>query len=128
MFLDSVRAVADGVRVAIKYVGRAAHRRVVVLPHPKRFEKRLPVRLGKIAKTVHRGADRLIIASGALTAAVARAGFYPGKPCSSGGSGAGPVMPGVARMTGGVFGATDLVTVAPVDMPERASAPRLLRS
>ena len=31
----------------------------------------------------------------------------PGKPCSSGGSGAGPVMPGVARVTEGVFGATD---------------------
>ena len=128
MLLDSVRAVADGVWVATKYLGRAAHRRVVVLPHPKRFENVSRSASGKIAKTVHRGADRLIIASGAHTAAVARAGFYPGKPCSSLGSGAGPVIPGVARMTGGVFGATDLVTVAPVDMPERASAPRLLRS
>ena len=128
MFLDSAQSVADRIRMANKHLSCAAHRRIIVLPHPKRFEKRLPVRLGKNAKTVHRGADRLIIASGAYTAAVARAGFYPGKPCSSVGSGAGPVMPGVARMTGGVFGATDLVTVAPVDMPERASAPRLLRS
>jgi hypothetical protein len=38
------------------------------------------------------------------------------------------LMPGVASVTGGVVGATDSVTVTAVDMSERASVPRLLRS
>src|SRR6478752_9166702 len=58
VFLDSAQPVAHGVRVANEYLSRAAHRRIVVLPHPKRFEKHLPVLVGKIAKTVQRGADR----------------------------------------------------------------------
>ena len=53
---------------------------------------------------------------------------FPGRPCSSGGSGAGSLMPGVASGTAGVVGATDSVAVAPVDMPELTSVPRLLRS
>src|SRR6478672_12089628 len=32
VFLDSAQAVADGVRVANKYLSRAAHRCIVVLP------------------------------------------------------------------------------------------------
>ena len=58
VFLDSTQPVAHGVRVAIKYLGRAAHRRIVVLPHPKRFEKHLPVLVGKIGKTLQHSADR----------------------------------------------------------------------
>jgi len=54
--------------------------------------------------------------------------WFPGSPCSSGGSGAGPLMPGVASGTAGAVGAMDSVTVAPVDTPELASVPRLLRS
>ena len=72
MFLDSAQPVADGVGVADKYFSRTAHRPIIVLPHPKRFEQHLPVLVGKIAKTVQRNGDRLIITSGALTAAVAR--------------------------------------------------------
>jgi hypothetical protein len=37
-------------------------------------------------------------------------------------------MPGVASVTESVVGAVDSVTVGPVDMPESASVPRLLRS
>jgi hypothetical protein len=37
---------------------RTAHRRIVVLPRPKRFEQYLPVLVGKLAKTVQRSADR----------------------------------------------------------------------
>ena len=37
-FLNSTQAMADGVRVAEKSFSRTAHRRIVVLPHPKRFE------------------------------------------------------------------------------------------
>ena len=58
VFLDSAQAVADGVRVANKYLRSTAHRRIVVLPHPKRFEKHLPLLVGKITKTVQRSADR----------------------------------------------------------------------
>jgi hypothetical protein len=54
VFLDSAQPVADGVRVAIKYRSRRAHRCIVVLPHPKRFKKHLPLLVGKIAKTVQR--------------------------------------------------------------------------
>ena len=57
-FLDPTQPVADRVRVAKKYLSRTAHRRIVVLPHPKRFEKHLPVVVGKVAKTVPRSADR----------------------------------------------------------------------
>jgi hypothetical protein len=42
--------------------------------------------------------------------------------------GRGPLMPGVASGTAGVVGATDSATVAPVDMPELTSVPRLLGS
>ena len=58
MFLDSAQSVADRIRVANKHLSCAAHRRIVVLPHPKRFEKRLPVLVGKVAKTVQRSAGR----------------------------------------------------------------------
>src|SRR5271155_1783301 len=51
-FLDSTQPVADGVRVAKKSLSRTAQRRIVVLPHPKRFEKHLPVLVGKVAKTI----------------------------------------------------------------------------
>ena len=44
--------------MANKYLSRAAHRRIVVLPHPKRFEKHLPILVGKVAKTVQRSAGR----------------------------------------------------------------------
>src|ERR1700754_84231 len=59
VFLDSAQAVAHGVRVASKYRSRSAHRRIVVLPHPKRFEQQPPVVVGKVAKTIQRSADRL---------------------------------------------------------------------
>src|SRR6478736_7159692 len=59
MFLDSAQPVADGVRVANKHLSRSAHRRITVLPHPKRVEKHLTLLVGKIAKTVQRSADRL---------------------------------------------------------------------
>src|SRR4029077_2752550 len=59
VFLDSAQAVADGVRVTNENLSRTAHRRIVVQPHPKRFKKYLPVRVGKIAKTVQHSADRL---------------------------------------------------------------------
>jgi hypothetical protein len=36
--LDSTQPVPDRVRVAKKYLSHTAHRRIVVLPHPKRFE------------------------------------------------------------------------------------------
>jgi hypothetical protein len=58
VFLDPAQPVADGVRVANEYLSRTAHRRIVVLPHPKRFEKHIPVLVGKLAKTVQRSADR----------------------------------------------------------------------
>ena len=58
MFLDPPQPVANRVRMANKYLSCAAHRRVVVLPHPKRIEQHLPVLVGKIAKTVQRSADR----------------------------------------------------------------------
>src|SRR6185437_6707450 len=54
--------------------------------------------------------------------------WFPGSPCSSGGSGAGPLMPGVASGTAGAVGAMDSVTVASVDTSELASVPRLLGS
>ena len=69
--LDSTQAIADGVRAAIKYFSRTAHGSIIVLPHPKPFEKHLPLLVGKVVKTVQRSADRLIIGSAALTAAVA---------------------------------------------------------
>ena len=58
-FLDPAQAVADGVWVANKYLSRTAHRRIIVLPHPKRVERHLPLLVGKIAKTVQRNGDRL---------------------------------------------------------------------
>src|SRR6476469_3778081 len=57
-FLDSTQAVADGVRVAAKHLSRTAHRRIIVLPHPKCFEKHLAVRVGKVNESVQRGAGR----------------------------------------------------------------------
>ena len=57
-YLDPAQPVADGVRVANKHRSRTTHRRIVVLPHPKRFKQHLPVLVGKIAKTVQRSADR----------------------------------------------------------------------
>ena len=54
--------------------------------------------------------------------------WFPGSPCSSGGSGAGPLMPGVASSPETSVGATDSVMVTPVDISELASVPRLLRS
>jgi len=122
------RRLEAGPRLSRQFENLKMRRATAVGAAPEMFRKHLGVHVGKIAKPSSAAPTVLIIASGALTAAVAGAGIYPGKPWSSGGSGAGPVMPGVARMTGGVFGATDTVTVAPVDMPERASAPRLLRS
>ena len=44
--------------MANKHRSRTTHRRIVVLPHPKRFKQHLPVLVGKIAKTVQRSADR----------------------------------------------------------------------
>ena len=58
VFLDSAQPVADGVRMADKHLSRTAHRRIVVLLHPKRFEKHLPVLVGNIAETVQCSADR----------------------------------------------------------------------
>src|SRR6478672_1262314 len=69
--LDSRQAIADGVRTAIKYFSRTAHGSITVLPHSKPFEKHLPLLVGKLIKTVQRSADRLIIGSATLTAAVA---------------------------------------------------------
>src|ERR1700750_1341770 len=57
-FLDWAQAVAPGVRVAVKDLSRTAHRRIVVLPHPKRFEQQLPVVVGKVAKTSQRSTGR----------------------------------------------------------------------
>jgi hypothetical protein len=51
MFLDPTQSVADRVRVANKHLSRTAHRRIIVLPHPKRLEKHLPVLVGKVAVT-----------------------------------------------------------------------------
>src|SRR5271169_5987597 len=59
VFLDSMQPVPDRVRVANKHAGRTAHRGISVLPDPKRFEKRLPVLVGKVGKAVQRRADRL---------------------------------------------------------------------
>src|SRR5277367_7193243 len=56
-FLDPTQPVADRVRVTKKYLSRAAHRRITVLPHPKRVEKHLPLLVGKVVKTVQRSAD-----------------------------------------------------------------------
>jgi hypothetical protein len=58
-FLDPTQPVADRVGVANKYFSRTAHGRIVVLPDPKRFEKHLPIPIGKIAKTVQHCGDRL---------------------------------------------------------------------
>jgi hypothetical protein len=63
VFLDPTQAVAHGVRVANEYLSRAAHRCIVVLPHPKRFKKHLPLLVGKIAKTVQRAPTVWIIAA-----------------------------------------------------------------
>ena len=49
-FLDSTQAIADGVRAAIKYFSRTAHGSITVLPHPKPFEKHLPLLVGKVFK------------------------------------------------------------------------------
>jgi hypothetical protein len=57
VFLDSTQPVADRVRVANKHLSRTAHRRIIVLPRPKRFKKHLPLLVGKVAKTVQRSAD-----------------------------------------------------------------------
>src|SRR6478752_4861033 len=42
-FLDPTQPVTDRVRVAKKHFSRTAHRRITVLPHPKRVEKHRPV-------------------------------------------------------------------------------------
>ena len=62
-FLDPTQPVADRVRVASKHLSRTAHRRIIVLPHPKRFKKHLPLLVGKIAKTVQRAPTVWIIAA-----------------------------------------------------------------
>ena len=49
---------ADGVRVANKYLSCAAHGRSVVLPHPKRFEQNLALVVGEDVKAVQRVSDR----------------------------------------------------------------------
>jgi hypothetical protein len=51
MFLDPTQPAADRVRVANKHLSRTAHRRIIVLLHPKRLEKHLPVLVGKVAVT-----------------------------------------------------------------------------
>ena len=58
-FLDPTQPVADRVRVASKHLSRTAHRRIIVLPHPKRFEQHLALLVGKAAKAIQRSADRL---------------------------------------------------------------------
>ena len=58
-FLDPTQPVAERVRVANKHLSRSAHRRISVLPHPKRFEQHLALLVGKVTKTVQRNADRL---------------------------------------------------------------------
>ena len=58
VFLDSAQAVTHGVRVAMKDLSRTAHRCIVVLPDPKRFEQQLPVVVGKVGKTSQCSADR----------------------------------------------------------------------
>ena len=63
VFLDSVQPLAHSVGMAIKHFGGAAQRCIVVLPHPKRFKKHLPVLVGKIAKTVQRAPTVWIIAA-----------------------------------------------------------------
>jgi hypothetical protein len=47
---------------------------------------------------------------------------FPGSPCSSGGSGAGPVMSGTASGIGNVVGAAVSVLVAPVDIVDPVTA------
>src|ERR1700752_5417124 len=59
VFLDSTQSVADRVRVADKRFSCTAHGPIVVLPHPKRGNKHLPVLIGKVAKTVQRSAGGL---------------------------------------------------------------------
>ena len=71
VFRDSAQSMPHRVGVATKSP-RPRHRPVIVLPRPKRFEKHLPVLVGKVTKPSNAAPTVWIIASGALTAAVAR--------------------------------------------------------
>src|SRR5271166_7025167 len=59
VFLDSAQSVADRVRVAKQYLSRTVHRRISVLPYPKRFEQCLALLVGKVGEMVQSSADRL---------------------------------------------------------------------
>jgi hypothetical protein len=72
VFLDSTQPVADCVRVANKYLGCAAHGRIVVLPHRNVSKSISRSSSGRSPKPSNAAPTVLIIASGALTAAVAR--------------------------------------------------------
>jgi len=83
----------------------AEHRRHVTRPRPA--SPASPDRAQRSRRLAEVSTDGVSCNVGAARMSRQTSHHDPGKPCSSGGSGAGPVMPGVARVTEGVFGATD---------------------